>query len=369
MQQVNGIYFGDNGELYITVGSNTNGGIPGELSRDLLVSENYFSAAILVANMGRPNFNGFITYDAKNNGNPVNGTGPNGVEVFASGLRNPYGIVLHSNGHLYATDNGPNPGFGDMATGCGAGQYVPDQYDSDELNLIVRNGWYGHPNHKRAQTDPRQCVWKGTAQVSTSDYTAPLMKLRSSTDGIIEYDSNHFNGELRHNLIASKYKDALYRIVLSADGRSVVTSSKPAIELTGDGGLAVTMAPNGNLLDARLDLNAVHVYRPVVDALVESSSSAAAVSLMTIYNVFPRRGGLAGGALLSIYGRNFVGTQMVVLVGTSLCRDPVVSASQTKITCRIPPSTVTGRKDVVVEHEYGPRVTYTLAYQYIRGTP
>ena len=248
---MNGIYFGNDGELYIDVGSNTNGGIPGELSRDLLMSENYFSAAILVANMGRPTFNGFITYNAKNNGNPVNGVRPNGVEVFASGLRNPYGIVLHSNGKLYTTENGPNPGFGDMATGCGPGQYVPDKYNSDELNLIVRNGWYGHPNHQRAKTDPRQCVWKGTADPSTSDYTAPLMKLRSSTDGLVEYDSNHFNGEMRHNLIASKYKDGLYRIVLSEDGNSVVPSSILAIELTGDGGLAVTMAPNGNLVNAR----------------------------------------------------------------------------------------------------------------------
>jgi Glucose / Sorbosone dehydrogenase/IPT/TIG domain len=355
---VNGIYFGNDGELYINVGSNTNGGIPGELSRNLLMSENYFSAAILVANMGRPTFNGFITYDAKNNGNPVNGTGPNGVEVFASGLRNSYGIVLHSNGKLYATENGPNPGFGDMATGCGPGQYVPDKYDSDELNLIVRNGWYGHPNHQRARTDPRQCVWKGTADLSTSEYTAPLMKLRSSTDGIIEYDSNHFNGEIRHNLIASKYKNGLYRIVLSADGNSVVPTSIPAIELTGDGGLAVTMAPNGNLLDTRLETGAVYMYRPL-----EPLST-----LLTIYNVFPRRGGLAGGSILSIYGRNFVGTQIVVFVGTSLCTNPIISESYTMIRCQLPPSTVVGRKDVVVENENGVRDIFALAYNYIRGT-
>lgn len=358
--QVNGIYFGNNGELYINVGSNTNGGIPGELSRNLLMSENYFSAAILVANMGRPSFNGFITYDAKNDGNPVSGVGQNGVEVFASGLRNPFGITLHSNGNLYATENGPNPGFGDMATGCGPGQYIPDKYDTDELNLIVRNGWYGHPNHKRAKTDSRQCAWKGTADSSTSDYTAPLMKLRSSTNGIIEYDSNHFNGEMRHNLIASKYKDGLYRIVLSADGKSVIPTSIPAIELVGDGGLAVAMAPNGNLVDARLAANAVYVYRPMEPPISTD---------MTIYTVYPRRGGLAGGSILSIYGRNFIGLQIVVFIGTSLCTNPIVSESNTIIRCRIPPSIVAGRKDVVVENENGTREIYTLAYNYIRGTP
>jgi Glucose / Sorbosone dehydrogenase/IPT/TIG domain len=322
------------------------------------MSESYFSAAILVANLGRPNFNGFIKYDVVNNGNPISGTGPTGVEVFASGLRNPFGIVLHSNGKLYATENGPNPGFGDMATGCGAGQYVPDKYDSDELNLIVRNGWYGHPNHKRAEKDPRQCVWKGAADISTSDYNAPLMKLRSSTDGITEYDANYFNGEMRHNLIVSKYKDGLFRIVLSTDGSSVVTTSIPAIALTGDGGLAVTMAPNGNLLEARFETGAIYVHRPIEPMSSETK----------IYTVFPRRGGLAGGTTIKIYGTNFVPSKMVVYIGTSLCMNPIVTDQNTVIRCTIPPSITLGRKDVMVENGAGVRVTYSLAYRYIRGS-
>jgi hypothetical protein len=97
---------GFTGELYICVGSNTNGGIPGELSRSLIMKDNFFSSAILVANLGKPNFNGVITYNAPIDGDPITGYGPNGVEIFAPGLRNPYGIVMHSNGELYATDNG-----------------------------------------------------------------------------------------------------------------------------------------------------------------------------------------------------------------------------------------------------------------------
>jgi hypothetical protein len=30
-------------------------------------------------------------------------SGPNGVEVFAAGTRNPYGVYVHSNGKVYAT--------------------------------------------------------------------------------------------------------------------------------------------------------------------------------------------------------------------------------------------------------------------------
>jgi hypothetical protein len=356
---VNAVYFGNNGELYITVGSNTNGGIPGELSGDKLLKDNYFSAAVLVANLGEPNFNGFITYDARDNGNPITGFGPNGVEVFASGFRNSYGIIMHSNGKLYATENGPNTGFGEMATGCGRGQSIPDVFDNDELNLIVRGGYYGHPNHKRAETDPRQCTWRGTDVASTSTYTAPLMKLQSSTDGIIEYDANYFEGEMRHNLVVSKYLDGLYRIILSPDGNSVIPSSIPAIELGGDNGLSVTLAPNGNLIDARFDDNDGYVYKPDEPSTTE----------IKIYSVFPRRGGLPGGSNLAVYGANFNGSNVRVFMGTTPCLNPIVNNVNTIIWCTIPASSNVGLKDVVVENSPGNRKTLSNAYRYITGTP
>lgn len=349
---------GNDGELYICVGSNTNGGIPGELTRNLLMRENYFSAAILVANVKKPNFSGFITYSAPNDGNPVTGFGPNGVEVFASGTRNPFGVVMHSNGNLYATDNGPNPGFGDMATGCGAGQVSPDVYDSDELNLIERGKYYGHPNHKRGQTDARQCVWRGTSVPTSSEYVAPIMKLRSSTDGIIEYEASYFNNEMRGNLIASKYKDGLYRIVLNPDGRSVAAYSNPAIELTGDNGLAVTMAPNGNLIDARYDTNECYVYRP------EEPPTA----LLKIYSVFPRRGSVQGGSTLSIYGTNFV-SNVTVLIGGQVCSN-VQLTSSSLIKCTIPPSLngTVGSRTVEMYKDIE-QATFVDGYKYILGRP
>jgi IPT/TIG domain len=254
--------------------------------------------------------------------------------------------------------NGPNTGFGDMATGCGPGQYIPDETDRDELNLIVRNGWYGHPNHKRGQTDTRQCAWRGTSVASTVDYTAPLMTLQSSTDGIIEFDSNHFDGQMRHNLIvSSKYEDGLFRIILSSDGRSVIINSIPAIPFDGDDTLAVTQAPNGNLIDARYETNECYVYRPY-DPPTTS---------LKIYSVFPRRGGLAGGTTLSIYGANFNGTSILVYVGGSSCSNVAVTNSNTTIHCILPTSQTIGHKNVRVHVGNGKRATLNLAYQYITG--
>jgi len=77
------------------------------LTGSQLQKENYFSAATVVAYLSDPNFNGNIQYDQDDDGIPTT----QGVEVFASGLRNPFGICLHSNGNLYGTDNGPNLGY------------------------------------------------------------------------------------------------------------------------------------------------------------------------------------------------------------------------------------------------------------------
>jgi len=87
--------------------SNTNGGIPGQLTGNQVQKENYFSAATNVAYLSDANFNGNIQYSADDDGLPTT----TGVEVFASGERNPFGICLHSNGHLYGTENGPNLGY------------------------------------------------------------------------------------------------------------------------------------------------------------------------------------------------------------------------------------------------------------------
>jgi hypothetical protein len=69
---LNSILFGDNGELYINIGSNTNGGVPGRISRSGQLIESFFSASIVVARLALPTFNGAIQYDAPNDGNPTN---------------------------------------------------------------------------------------------------------------------------------------------------------------------------------------------------------------------------------------------------------------------------------------------------------
>ena len=84
------------------IGSATNLGMPGQLTSRQLQKESFYSAALVVAQLSDPAFDGAITNDSPDDGAPVGGYG---IEVFSAGFRNPYGIVQHSNGNLYGTDN------------------------------------------------------------------------------------------------------------------------------------------------------------------------------------------------------------------------------------------------------------------------
>jgi len=160
------------------------------LSASRLQKENVLGGATLVAYLSNSDFDGHITYDALDDGDMVSGLGS--VEVFAHGNRNPYDLVLHSNGLLYGTDNGPNINYGPRATGCTPGEELPEIEEEDKINLLEYGKYYGHPNRKRGATDPRQCIWRSQNEPSDDDFTAPLVIGTSSIDGICEFQTNHF---------------------------------------------------------------------------------------------------------------------------------------------------------------------------------
>jgi glucose/arabinose dehydrogenase/mono/diheme cytochrome c family protein len=98
----NGIAFGPDDKLYITVGSTTDHG----------PLQDPLEASILRVN-------------------------PDGteLEVYATGLRNPYDLVFSPTGELFTADNNPDNMDADL-------QYLPPE----ELNLIVEGADYGFPN-------------------------------------------------------------------------------------------------------------------------------------------------------------------------------------------------------------------------------
>jgi IPT/TIG domain len=243
-----------------------------------------------------------------------------------------------------------------MSTGCGPTDKLVDQSDVDKLNLLEKSNYYGHPNLKRAEKDPRQCIWHRTSDPSGGGYTAPILKLLSSTNGIVEFESDAFDGQMRGNLILSKYQGGLYRVILSPDGRSVVPSSNPAISLAGGIGFALTQAPNGNLIDARYVKSEVYCYKP----------KESVTNNLVVKSVFPRRGGLPGGSKLMVFGENF-SAGATVTVGGKACTGVNVVSSQ-KLECTIPMAPTVGAVDIVVTVG-GSSDGFLKGYRYITGMP
>jgi glucose/arabinose dehydrogenase len=152
--QTNGLDFGPDDCIYIAQGNASNAGY------DSIRAESRLSGAILRACF--KDANGEVDPSFDRDCGDGNTQLPCDVEVYASGLRNPYDLVWHSNGRLYSTDNDANPGFRDD---CGA-EYnnfgCPCQEPlvnpiGDELNLIEEGRYYGSPNPFLANPAGLQC--------------------------------------------------------------------------------------------------------------------------------------------------------------------------------------------------------------------
>ncbi len=226
--QANGIAFAADGTLYIAHGSTTNAGVvhTGPLFTRPDVP---LSGAILFASPNSFVFDGNVTYDPPGTYSSTVNLATGDVFVFASGLRNPYDLVWHSNGKLYATDNGPNAGFGGSSTSCTTEDpdpWAPDTRGPDELNLIEAGKYYGQPNRNRARFDARQCIYHNGLDGSGVDWTGPIDLLPVSSNGLAEYTSTEFGGKLAGDLFYVGLIDGtLGRVVLSPDGLSVVSNT------------------------------------------------------------------------------------------------------------------------------------------------
>jgi len=147
--QPNQIAFGPDGRLYQSVGGvATLGGSP-----NWGAAESRLSAAVLVADVNHPDFNGGklpcdvtaaapVGYDPRRPGAPV--------RLYATGFRNALGLCWHSAGHLFTATNGNSIAAGaatPKAGGIPAITYVPHE----SLCRVVKGKYYGHPNPSRGE--------------------------------------------------------------------------------------------------------------------------------------------------------------------------------------------------------------------------
>ena len=293
----NNIDFGPDGRLYVWQGGNTGAGSGNNLSTEFEDRpEQPLSAAVLTVDIPKwkadsNSFHGEVSspislsadgtyqisefidefYARKKQelGRPFTE-----VEVYASGTRNTYDGAFHSNGNLYAPDNGlgvkgtmpPVPRLGDptdrsVTTLFGENPEDNPGSQSDPLNRIVKGGYYGHPNPYRDEIVFKDGSFQGfdnTDADQTNDipaghpeYIAPFLDLgnNKSANGIIEYTADNLFGDLKGDLLITNFSsgDDVTRVELTADGLAPVSTVTLA-----DGyidPLPVAMGPNGTDLE------------------------------------------------------------------------------------------------------------------------
>ena len=195
------------------------------------------------------------------------------VLVYASGTRNTYDGAFHSNGNLYAPDNGlgvkgtvppvPRPdGNTDRSVTILFGKDSEDNPGSqiDPLNRIVEGGYYGHPNPYRDEVVFKDGSFQGfdnTDADTTNDippghpeYIPPFLSLgkNKSANGIIEYTADNLFGDLKGDLLIANFTtNNVTRVKLTADGLAPVSSATLAGGYNNP--LPMAMGPNGTDLE------------------------------------------------------------------------------------------------------------------------
>lgn len=290
----NNLHFGPDNRLYIAVGGNTGAGAP--IPESVVVTEfgemeeQPLSAAIIVADVFSPSFDGSCA-----NTSDIFGPPPCDVVPYATGMRNSYDFVFHSNGEMYATDNGLGvtgafppqaapvcTGFASPAPWNSGGQNPGEQ--DDLLYRVIEGKYYGHPNPYR-----NECVFKDGSYQGVSplpNYQAPMTSLGShtSSNGIIEYTGDKACGALKNNLLITNYSlgDDVYRIILNEAGDAVVSQKTLVggftdplmLSQNSQGDLFVAEFGNGMITSVQIETNGCWTeLAPAPEAILDSGST------------------------------------------------------------------------------------------------
>lgn len=161
------------------------------------------------------------------------------LTIFATGARNAYDLVWHSNGFLYVPTNGSAAGGNvpDDPSTPENERYTNVENQDDYLFRIEEGGYYGHPNPLRDEyilnggnptgaNDPNQVDKYPTGTIPEGTYDiAGVYSLgeNRSPNGAVEYTSGVFGGNLQGNVLFTEYSggDDVRSITLDANGNVI----------------------------------------------------------------------------------------------------------------------------------------------------
>ncbi len=259
---VNSMAFGPDGALYISQGSNSSmGAYDATWQREesllagaiLRLDRSKLTGLTLPLNVETTSNLAYINAASSSSMrfpdgkyNPYAGTSP--LTVYASGVRNAYDLVWHSNGQLYVPANGSASGGSSPASVTGTrrpngtfynGPVIPAtsaiQLQNDWLfrvNPARPVGYFGHPNPLRGEYVANRGYPDNnryaTDVVSDINYrgAAYNFEINKSPNGVIEYkNATAFGGVLKGKLLVCRFSGGSDIIVLEPGSTTKVTTA------------------------------------------------------------------------------------------------------------------------------------------------
>ncbi|MDO1448406.1 malectin domain-containing carbohydrate-binding protein [Rhodocytophaga aerolata] len=158
------------------------------------------------------------------------------LTIYASGVRNAYDLLWHSNGQLYVPTNGSAAGGNSPASVMGTrrpdGSFYNGPVVPATTSVKVQNDWlfrvnpfkpvgfFGHPNPLRGEyvtnrgylDNPKYA----TTQGPDANYRGAAFnfELNKSPNGVIEYKSNAFGGALKGRILVCRFSGGSDIIIL-----------------------------------------------------------------------------------------------------------------------------------------------------------
>ncbi len=275
---VNQPLFGPDGLLYVPMPSNTATGGPDEYWG--FRKEHLLNATILridVDKLPKDQPLDAKTPDAGGTYDPNRPDAP--IQIYAKGLRMPFSVLFHSNGHLYSAVNGASSGGSTPENKATQVPAVPrvNLAEHDWLFDVKLNAYYGHPNDQYGRyvlnggnptqaPDFNEVADYPIGVKPDADWTSGIFDFgcHISANGMAEYSSSKFGDTLRGKVFVCRYNVGSDLICLGFDEAGAVSSAVAGIP--GTTGLTTPLdvvcdPQTGNLYVCELTLQRITLLR------------------------------------------------------------------------------------------------------------